>query len=64
MTHSSINLQPTLPLSNLTLDDARAKIAGWHFAKESLSKLELEMLAVAEALLRLLDTEAGGWRHE
>lgn len=54
---------PTLPRSDFTLDDARARVSGWHFAKEALSRGEREILHVAEALLRLLDEEAGGYRR-
>ena len=52
-----------LPNSDLTLADARAKLSGWHFSKEALSDDEREILHVGEALLRLIDHEAGGWRH-
>lgn len=45
----------TLPWTALTLDEARAKLSGWHFAKECLSDGENEILYVAEALLRLID---------
>lgn len=54
---------PSLPRTDLTLDSARAKLSGWHFAKEALSSGEREILFVAEALLRLLDEEAGGYRR-
>lgn len=47
--------QNYLPWTHLTLDDARAKLAGWHFAKEALSDSEREILYVAEAVLRELD---------
>lgn len=46
-----------LPWTDLTVDDARRKLAGWHFAKEALSKGEREILYVAEALLRELDRQ-------
>ncbi len=45
----------TLPHIYLTLGDARRKLAGWHFAQESLSRREREILFVAEAVLRELD---------
>lgn len=45
-----------LPGTSLTLDEARAKISGWHFAKEALTATERDMLHVTEALLRLVDT--------
>lgn len=48
----------TLPRSELTLDQARAKLSGWHFAQEALTEGEREILHVAEALLRLHDVEA------
>lgn len=44
-----------LPKTDLTLNDARQKLAGWHFGQESLSKGEREILYVAEGLLRLVD---------
>lgn len=50
-----------LPSSSLTLDDARAKLSGWHFAKEALSDGEREILFVAEALLREIDRIEGGY---
>lgn len=52
-----------LPLTTLTLNDARSKLSGWHFAKEALSDGEREILEVAEALMRLIDWEAGGYRR-
>lgn len=57
-------MRPQLPKSEMTLDDVRRRLAGWHFSQECLSEGEREILTVAEALLRLLDEEAGGWRHE
>lgn len=39
------------------LDELRAKVSGWHFAKEAMTPLSLEILAVAEDLLRRLDGE-------
>lgn len=47
-----------LPMTHLTLEDARNKLAGWHFAKECLSDGELEILYVAEAALREIDRRA------
>jgi hypothetical protein len=44
-----------LPMTDLTLDQARSKLAGWHFAKESLTDGEAEILYVAEAVLREFD---------
>lgn len=44
-----------LPMTTLTLDGARDRLAGWHFAKESLTNREREILFVAEAVLRELD---------
>lgn len=53
------------PVPRRTINDARQKIAGWHFAKESLSDGEREILLVAERLMRVLDDEApGGWRDD
>lgn len=46
-----------LPWTTLTLAEARSRLAGWHFAKESLSDGEREILYVAEALLRLIDED-------
>ena len=51
----------TLPATSLSLDDAHAKLAGWHFAKESLTSRERDILYVAEALLRELDAMHGGY---
>ena len=47
----------------LSIAQARAKLAGWHFAQESLTKREREILGVGEMLMRILDDEAAdGWR--
>lgn len=46
-----------LPLTATTLDEARSKLSGLHFAKESLSSGEREILYLAEGLLRLVDEE-------
>lgn len=50
---------PTLPLTSMTLADARTKLSGLHFAKECLSDGERDILYVAEALLRLIDSTTG-----
>lgn len=48
--------EPTvLPQTDVTLDTARLRLSGWHFAKESLSDTERDILFVAEGLLRLID---------
>lgn len=39
----------------MTLSRARSILTGLHFTKESLSKREQEILAIAEGLLRLID---------
>lgn len=49
-----------LPLTGVTLDDARTRITALHFAREALSDAEDELLTLAEGLLRLLDERAGG----
>ena len=41
--------------SQLTLNDVRAKISGFHFSKEALSKGEREILFLAESLLDYID---------
>lgn len=46
-----------LPNTSLTLDEARSRLSGWHFAKETLSDGERDILYVAEALLRRLDAQ-------
>ena len=51
-----------LPWTHLTLDDVRRKLAGWHFAKESLSDGEIEILYIAEALLRQVDHQPSAWK--
>lgn len=43
------------------IDTLRSRVAGWHFAKESLSAGEREMLAVAEQLLAELERIGGGY---
>lgn len=53
-----------LPLTNMTFGEARDKLTAWHFAKESLSPTELELLYIAEGLLRLADPESYGIRPE
>jgi hypothetical protein len=50
----------TLPLLGLTLDEAREKLTALHFAKEVLTDQERELLAIAEGLLRLIDTRLAG----
>lgn len=53
--------EPTvLPLTGISLNQARTKITALHFAKEALSDGEFELLAIAEGLLRLLDIAQGG----
>lgn len=47
-----------LPATDMLLQDARGKLAGWHFSKEALSSGERQILYVAEALLRFIDTRA------
>lgn len=44
-----------LPRTGITLDAARNTLTGLHFAKESLSASEREILYIAEGLLRLID---------
>jgi hypothetical protein len=39
----------------MTLQEARNKLAGWHFSQESLTPGERQILYVAEALLRQID---------
>lgn len=46
-----------LPRTDLTLDEVRSKLAGWHFSQEALSTDERRILYVAEALLRALDEQ-------
>lgn len=43
------------------VDTLRARMAGWHFSKEVLSRGEREILHVAEQLLAELDRRAGGY---
>lgn len=43
-----------------TLEQARSKTSGWHFAKEVLTSREQELLYVTEGLLRLLDEQTSG----
>jgi hypothetical protein len=55
-----------LPWTGLTVGEARSRLAGWHFAKESLTDGEAAILYVAEGLLRLMDEEARNaaeWRQ-
>jgi len=44
-----------LPGTGISLDAARAKLTGLHFAKEMLTDNEREVLYLAEGLLRLVD---------
>jgi hypothetical protein len=56
--HGPLPLTPTmLPQTGLSLDEARARLSGWHFAKEALTEGERSILFVAEGLLRLLDED-------
>ena len=41
--------------TGLSLDDARSKLAGLHFAQESLTYSQREILHIAEAVLRMYD---------
>lgn len=50
------------PHAGEPLSAVRSRLSGFHFAKESLSDGEQEILALAEALLAVLDAEAGGYR--
>ena len=50
-----VDADQPLPRTHLTLDDAREKLAGWHFNKARLSEREQEILDMAEALLRELE---------
>lgn len=43
--------------SHKTLDEVRSKLSGLHFAKECLSKGELEILYLAESLLDFIDNK-------
>jgi hypothetical protein len=46
------------------LSDVRSRLSGYHFAKESLTRGELDILLLAEALLELIDAEdPRGYRH-
>ena len=54
-------LNRTMGASGLTLDRARSKLSGWHFAKECLDPQAVEVLAVAEAVLSELDRLNGGY---
>lgn len=60
--HSEITVTPkvtveskSLPWTGMSLKEARNKLSGLHFAKESLTEGEREILYVAEALLRQID---------
>lgn len=44
----------------LSLDEIRAKISGFHFSQEALSKGEREILHLAESLLSLIDKSPVG----
>lgn len=44
-----------LPGTSFTLDDARARISGLHFAKEALSRIDRVVLVFAERLLAVVD---------
>lgn len=46
-----------LPGTTVTLDEARSRLSGLHFAKEALSDTEREVLYLAEALLRHIDAQ-------
>ena len=50
---NTIVLRPT----GLTFDEVRSKLSGLHFAKGMLSKGELEILALAESLLTVIDED-------
>jgi hypothetical protein len=43
------------------ISDLRARLSGWHFSKESLSKGEREILYVAEQIMGTLDELCGGF---
>ena len=47
--------QDLLPWTGITVREARDKLSALHFAKESLTGGEREILYIAEGLLRLID---------
>lgn len=49
--------QTLLPGTELTVGDARRRLVGWHQAQEGLTAEAREVLSLAEALLRLVDSE-------
>jgi hypothetical protein len=51
--------QVMLPKTDVSLYDARQRLAGRHFAQETLCAGEREILYLAEGLLRLFDLEGG-----
>lgn len=57
-TDAPVVWEPTvLPQTSITLERARARLSGLHFAMECLSDGERDILYIAEGLLRLLDTQ-------
>lgn len=50
------NKTPLRP-TELTLDQVRSRLSGFHFSKECLPKGELEILLLAESLLQYIDQE-------
>ena len=55
-TKSHVTLEKDLlPWTGMSLKEARSKLSGLHFAKESLTDGEREILYIAEALLRRVD---------
>jgi hypothetical protein len=53
------DLETYLPGSGMSLEDARRQLSARHFAKEALALDELELLSIAEGLMRLIDGEQG-----
>jgi hypothetical protein len=53
-------LKPT----GLSLDEIRAKLSGFHFSQEALSKGEREILHLAESLLSFIDEQSPAGQYE
>lgn len=60
---SGLTIIPDGVYAGTELSDIRSKLSGLHFAKEALTKGERDILYLAEALMHVLDAEAGGYRR-
>jgi len=61
---TGVTIIPDGAYAGTKLSDVRSRLSGYHFAKEALTQGERDILALAEALLNVIDAEdPHGYRH-